>query len=119
MIVISPKMDNKKHRDLHWDFLDETCRSFGATLHNIDKLAQIPKDNIIVALRHDKGALLGCLDLPSPDIVLVGCDDNTQDDWMNGHIDVQIETPKTYYLWSGVALGIFLYEINRIQNGAN
>lgn len=111
MEVIAHKIKNPKHKELHWDFIEETCRSFNATIHNKEsiKLPE-PKSNII-ALRHDKGAALSELDLTQVDTILVGCDDSKNDDWLEPYQAVRIVTPNSYFLWSAVALGIALYKI--------
>jgi len=109
MEVIAHKMTNPKHSKLHWDFIEETCRSFNATLSEKES-KKLPEPNSnIIALRHDKGVILDSLDFSGIDTILVGCDDSGNDDWMEQYQAVRIPTPNQYFLWSGVALGIVLY----------
>ena len=108
MEVIAHKIKNQEHSKLHWDFIEETCRSFNAQVRDPAKLPN-PGTNII-ALRHDKGISLNNFDLSTVDTILVGCDDSGNDDWLDPYQSVNIPTQNPYYLWSGVALGIVLYQ---------
>lgn len=81
MEVIAAKIQKEKHQPLHYDFIEETCRSFNAILKNTNEL---PKPSArVIALRHDKGMDLETLDFSGVDTVLVGCDDSGNDDWMD------------------------------------
>ena len=113
MEVIAHKIKNPQHSKLHWDFIEETCRSFNAALSDKELITlPSPKRNI-VALRHDKGVFLNEFDFSGINTILVGCDDSGTDDWMDGYQAVNIRTPNNYFLWSGVALGIALYAFNQ------
>lgn len=114
MIVIAHKINKEKNRRLHWDFMRETCKSFDATLLSKDDVT-LPDSGInVVALMHDRGMLLDEISsdqLIKIDTVLIGCDDN-HNNWMIPYRAVRIQTPVDYDLWSGVALGVFLYQYN-------
>jgi len=112
MIVVAQKIINPDHSIVHWDLMTETCRSFESTLINKDNHKQSHLKNIIVALRHDKGAYLEDIDTTNIGTVLVGCDDSDNNDWLDAGVAVRIRTPVDYYLWSGVALGIFLHHLH-------
>lgn len=109
MDIIVGGIHNNIHKDLHRDFLVETCRSFNVDL--FDKNKKYPEGNII-ALRHDKGEHLHEVELGDIDTVLIGCDDSGEDGWMEEYRSIKIATPVNYFLWSGVALGIFLYHVH-------
>lgn len=109
MEVIAHKIINEKHKKIHWDFLKETCKSFAVTLiDKEDKKSPRPDKNII-ALRHNTGIPLSSINLAEINTILLGGDDSGSDTWMEDYQAVRIETPVNYFLWSGVALGIFLY----------
>jgi len=113
MEVIAHKIKNPKHSQLHWDFIEETCRSFNANLNETQSKKLPDPNSNIIALRHDKGILLDGLDFSEIDTILVGCDDSGNDDWMEEYQAVRIPTPNNYFLWSGVALGIVLYKFSQ------
>lgn len=115
MDVIAHQIINEKHVKLHWDFMEETCRTFGAKLLDKNKTS-IHLEKNIVALRHNKGTPLKDFDFTNINTILIGCDDDKDDSWMDDYQSVRIETPVDYYLWSGVALGIVLYEIYNRQS---
>lgn len=112
MEVIAHRIINEKHKKLHWDFLEETCKSFDTKLLDKDKTEIHSEKQKIIALRHDKGIPLNDFDFTNINTILIGCDDHKNDEWTNDYQAVRIETPVDYFLWSGVALGIFLYQYN-------
>lgn len=113
MEVIAHKISSPKHSELHWDFIEETCRSFNATLNDKESIKLPEQKSNIIALRHDKGASICELDLSGIDTILVGCDDSGNDNWLEPYRAVRIVTPNSYFLWSAVALGIALYRFNQ------
>lgn len=108
MDVIAAKIKNPKNRELHWDFIRETCISFGVDLYEKDQVILPQPKNTIVTLSHETGIALPDFDFNGINTILVGCDDSSND-WMTGFRSVRVPTPVNYFLWSGVALGIALY----------
>jgi len=114
MIVIAAKTKNQDCQKQHWDFLEETCRSFGASLHDIDQPFQPFPAGTPVSLCHDRGQSLSGFEWPENPVILIGCDDSHEhDEWLNAGIQVRIETPVDYFLWSPVAAGIALYHYHQ------
>jgi len=112
MVVLSARICKDKYKQLHWDFIEETCRSFNAKVLSKDDI-ELPIPNIgVIALNHATGDYMQDLDLSEVHTVLVGCDDDRDDDWMAPYRQVRISSPVNYYLWSGVALGIFLHHLH-------
>jgi len=109
MIIISERIRRKEHSKIHWDLIEETCRSFNVSV--IERTnAIIPHNGNVIALRHDKGVSIEDYDITKVEMVLVGSDDSGDDKWLDGYTSIRIPTPNSYFLWSGVALGIFLYQ---------
>ena len=108
MRVVFKKPKNEDLIEIHNDLIVETCRSFGTTI------ADKPKGNTVIL---SKG---GGVDLSSYSIsklvqiecIMIGCDDNFEPDEIQGLDSIRIETPVDYFLWSGVALGIFLHHLH-------
>ena len=109
MDVIACPIKNPNNKKLHWDFLRETCKSFNAELKDSSTIILPEPEKNIICLRHDKGIALHDFDLTQINTIIVGCDDDKNDDWMASYQAVRIVTPNNHFLWSGVALGIALY----------
>ena len=116
MQVIASKIQNKKLSVLHWDFIEETCRSFNAICKDKDKIVLPMPNKTIIALSHLAELTIEDIDLTNINIILVGCDDSGNDDWMEGYSQVKIATPNPYFLWSGVALGVVLYQCSLVRS---
>jgi len=108
MEVIVAPIKNLENKKLHWDFISETCKSFNAECVPLKLESLPPPNNSVIALTHNGLGGLKDTNISKITTVLVGCDDDCND-WMSPYKSVRIQTPNNYYLWSGVALGIFLY----------
>ena len=116
MIVMAHKTKNIKNRYLHWEMMRETCQSFGAVLWDITN-NDVPNGKI-VSLRHDHGIPVSEYIWPKNNniILMVGCDDSNQNDYLGFGEAIKIPTPVDYFLWSVVALGIVLYDYESKKN---
>ena len=109
MLVVYSPPKNKKLLALHGDLMAETCKSFGAAV------AGKPTGNVVVLSREGEFELSEYPGLKEVDCVVVGCDDDFESDDLREFVSIRIETPVNYFLWSGVALGIFLHEYHKFQ----
>lgn len=119
MKIIAERIQNRMYRELHWDFIRETALSFNATLFESNNGGLMSPQKGVVALRHDKGVSIESFDLSQVHTLLVGSDDSGEDEWMEGYKSIRIPTPNNHFLWSGVALGIFLYEHSKLNSTAS
>ena len=109
MKVVFKEPKNKSLIKIHNDLMVETCKSFGVNI------AETPQGNTVILSEEGEFELCDYPDLEGIDCVIVGCDDDFESDNTQGFDSVRIETPVDYFLWSGVALGIFLYEYRKSQ----